>query len=140
MSEGLSAALAAEHAAIFAYGPIGVHLDAGAEKEARATEAAHRARRDELVLALAGDQATPPPAEPGYALPFPVTDRASALRLAVTIEERTGAVWRAALPVTTGAQRAQSLDALTDCAVRATRWRRIAGVVPTTVPFPGRPG
>ncbi|SDY52364.1 protein of unknown function [Micromonospora pattaloongensis] len=140
MTEALAAALAAEHAAIFAYGPIGVQLDDAAQKQARAAEAAHRARRDTLVVLLAGEGATPAPAEPGYALPFPVTDRATALRLATAIEERTAAVWRAALPATTGAERAQSLDALTDCAVRATRWRRLAGTAPATVPFPGRAG
>ncbi|MEV5446989.1 DUF4439 domain-containing protein [Streptomyces sp. NPDC052644] len=44
-----------------------------------------------------------------------------------------------ALPVTTGADRTRALNALTDCAVRATRWRRSAGITPLTVPFPGSP-
>jgi len=136
---GLAAALAAEHAAIFAYGPIGVRLDGAARREARAAEEAHRSRRDALVVLLSAEGASPPPAEPAYALPFPVTDRTSALRLAIHIEERTAAAWRAALPETTGDQRAQVLDGLIDCAVRATRWRRFAGVAPLTVPFPGRP-
>lgn len=138
MSEALAAALAAEYAAIFAYGPIGVRLDGSAVGQARAAEAAHRARRDALVLALSELGATPPPAEADYALPFPVTDSANALRLAIEVEERTAAVWRAALPATTGDQRGQALEALTDCAVRATRWRRVAGVNPATVAFPGR--
>jgi hypothetical protein len=135
----LADALAAEYAAIFAYGPIGVRLTGGEQQSARATEAAHRSRRDALILQLsaAGDQV--PADKAGYALPYPVTDRASALRLAVEIEERTGAFWRAALPHTTGADRNRALAALTDCAVRATRWRRAAGVTPATVPFPGRP-
>lgn len=90
-------------------------------------------------MLLSAEGASPPPAEPAYALPFPVTDRTSALRLAIHIEERTAAAWRAALPETTGDQRAQVLDGLIDCAVRATRWRRFAGVAPLTVPFPGRP-
>ena len=47
--------------------------------------------------------------------------------------------WRAALPETTDADRSASLGALTDAAVRATRWRRLAGVTPLTMPFPGRP-
>ena len=57
-----------------------------------------------------------PPDRAGYALPFPVTDRASALRLAVEVEERTAAHWRAALPATTGADRDQALAALVECA------------------------
>lgn len=138
-SEALAATLAAEHAAIYAYGPIGVHLDGEAAEQARAAEAAHRSRRDGLILLLTEQGGTVPAAAPAYALPFPVTDEASALRLAVQVEERTAAVWRAALPTTEGAQRSRALDGLVDTAVRATRWRRAAGVSPATVPFPGRP-
>jgi hypothetical protein len=139
MAEALEAALAGEHAAIFAYGVIGARLDQARSVEARAAEAAHRNRRDTLLLRLAGAGATPPPAQPAYALPFPVPDQRSALRLAVQVEERAAALWRAALRETTGPDRRLALDALTDCAVRATRWRRAAGVKPATVPFPGAP-
>jgi len=138
--ERLAAALSAEYAAIFAYGPIGVRLSGEQAREARAAEAAHRARRDALVVRLAESGATVPAAEPAYTLPFPVTDAASAMRLAIEIESRTAAVWRAVVPATTDAQRRQAIEALTDCAVRATRWRLHAGVVPATVAFPGRPG
>lgn len=138
MNGELAAALAAEQAAIFAYGPIGVRLTGAAAVEARTAEATHRARRDALVLRLTALGATPPPAAAAYALPFPVTTRSAALKLAVHVEDRTAAVWRAALPATTDADRRTALDALTDCAVRATRWRRLAGVTPLTVPFPGR--
>jgi hypothetical protein len=136
----LGAALAAEHAAIFAYGPIGARLADAAAGMARTAEAAHRARRDALVVRLAAARAPVPPALPAYALPFPVNDRASALRLAAQVEDRTAAIWRAALPDTTQDDRRDALGALVDCAVRATRWRRTAGIVPATVPFPGKPG
>lgn len=139
MSGELAEALTAEYAAIFAYGPIGVRLKGAAATDARAAEAAHRARRDALVLLLTADGGTAPAASASYELPFPVTDAASALTLAVEIEERTAAVWRAALARTNGAERGRALDALTDCAVRATRWRRGAGITPVTVAFPGRP-
>jgi hypothetical protein len=137
-ADALSAALAAEHAAIFAYGPIGVRLDSASAGDARAAESAHRTRRDALMLRLTALGATPPPAAAAYDLPFPLTDRAAALRLAIEIEERTAGLWRAALPETEGADRSTALAALTDCAVRATRWRRRAAVTPITVPFPGR--
>lgn len=140
MNEQLTAALAAEYAAIFAYGPIGVRLKGDAVAEARTAEAAHRARRDALVVLLTNAGVDLPAAEPAYALPFPVTDAASALRLAIEVEERVAAAWRATLPVTTDDLRRQALDGLTDCAVRAVRWRRRAGVTPATVAFPGRPG
>ncbi|WP_320065300.1 ferritin-like domain-containing protein [Micromonospora sp. RTGN7] len=138
--QALADALTAEYAAVFAYGPIGVRLTDAARTAARRAESAHRARRDALVLQLSAAGNPVPADKAGYALPFPVTDAAGALRLAVEVEERTAAFWRAALPHTTGADRNRALAALTDCAVRATRWRHTAGVTPVTVAFPGRPG
>ncbi|MEU5561800.1 ferritin-like domain-containing protein [Micromonospora musae] len=138
-AEALAAALTAEYAAIYAYGPIGVRLSGSARTAARQAEAAHRRRRDALVVQLTTAGASVPPDHAGYALPFPITDRASALRLAVEVEERTAAHWRAALAATSGADRDQALDALIDYSVRATRWRRTAKISPLTVPFPGRP-
>ncbi|MFG2054954.1 ferritin-like domain-containing protein [Micromonospora sp. NPDC048930] len=138
-TQALADALTAEYAAIWAYGVIGVHLADSARQAARNAEAAHRARRDALILQLSANGGQVPPDQAGYALPYPVTDRASALRLAVEVEERTAGHWRAALPHTTGADRNRALAALTDCALRATRWRRTAGVTPITIPFPGRP-
>jgi len=134
----LAAALAAEEAAIFAYGPIGVRLTGPAVNLARLAEAAHRARRDALVLRLTELGTAPTPGPASYALPFPVTDQPSALRLAVQVEERAAGLWRAALAPTTGRDRNTALAALTDCAVRATRWRVLNGITPATVPFPGR--
>lgn len=130
----LADALAGEHAAIYGYGVLGAHLTGPALDLARQAEAAHRTRRDWLVTRLAS--ASPPAADPAYALPFPVTDQASALRLAVGIEERTGDVWRASLADTGGDDRKRALDALTDCALRAARFRRAAGQSPGTVPLP----
>ncbi|GAA1898815.1 hypothetical protein GCM10009687_80410 [Asanoa iriomotensis] len=136
MTGELPAALEAEYAAIFAYGPIGVKLTGGEQTAARAAEAAHRTLRDALVVALQGTGL--PPARAAYALPEPIVDRASALRVAIVVEEKAAAVWRAALPATVDTQRRQALDALTGCAVRATRWRRYAKVDPITVAFPGK--
>jgi len=138
MSEQLAAALAAEEAAIYAYGLIGVNVPAADRTEARAAEAAHRARRDVLVTRLDQLKASTAPAPAGYELPFEVTDRAGALKLAVHVEDGVAQAWRAALPVTADADRATALSALTDAAVRATRWRRTAGTTPLTLPFPGR--
>jgi Domain of unknown function (DUF4439) len=140
VSEQLSAALAAEEAAIYAYGVIGVHLTAATDiDEARTAEQAHRTRRDAAVSRLAALNASTPPAPAAYRLPFPVTDAASALKLAIHVEDGVAAAWRAVLPAGDGDDRATALAALTDAAVRATRWRRRAGVSPVTLPFPGRP-
>jgi hypothetical protein len=140
VNEQLSAALAAEEAAIYAYGLIGVRLTGDGDRtEARTAEQIHRDRRDALVSRLAQLNASTAPAPAAYELPFAVTDRASALKLAVHVEDGVAAAWRAVLPVTETADRTAALSGLTDSAVRATRWRRRAGVTPLTLPFPGRP-
>ncbi len=136
---GLPDALAAEHAAIWGYGVLGGHLTGPALDLARQSEAAHRDRRDALMMQLSAAGVTPPAAASMYQLPEPVTDPASATRLAVTIEERTAAQWRAVLPTVTGDDRRAPLSALTDCALRAARWRRLAGQTPATVALPGAP-
>lgn len=137
--ERLTEALRAEHAAIFGYGALGAHLGQKTVNLAISAESAHRARRDTLLLLLAQRGLTPPGTDPTYALPFAVTDRATALRLAVTIEERVAAVWRLALAETTGADQALALDALVDAAVRAAKARLAAGMTPATVAWPGAP-
>jgi uncharacterized protein DUF4439 len=131
-------AVRAEHAAIYGYGALGARLDQATVALATQAESAHRLRRDALLVRLIAAGVTPPPVEPAYALPAPLTDKASALRLAVLLEERTAVVWRAALPDTAGDDRKMALDALVDCAVRAARARATAGITPVTVPFPGR--
>ncbi|WP_433791746.1 ferritin-like domain-containing protein [Actinoplanes sp. CA-252034] len=141
MTEQLAAALAAEEAAIYAYGVIGVHLtDADEVSRARAADLEHRARRDTLVDRIDDAKASAAPAPAAYQLPFEVTDREGALKLAVHVEDGVAQAWRALLPATEGEDRLDALSHLTDSAVRATRWRRIAGVTPLTMAFPGRPG
>ncbi len=140
MNEQLAGALAAEEAAIWAYGLIGVHLREGTEQnQARAAEDVHRVRRDELVVRLGELKASAPPTPAGYELPFPVEDRESALKLAIQIEDGVSQAWRVVLPVTEGTRRVDALSALTDSAVRATKWRKLAQVTPLTLTFPGRP-
>ncbi len=133
----LATGLAAEHAAIYAYGPIGARLDGEPAELARAAEAAHRQRRDALLLHLASRGLATPAAAPAYALPFDVADSAAALRLAIHIEERTAGVWRSLLGHTEAEDRRTALDAFVDCAVRAAGWRAAAGVSPVTQVFPG---
>ena len=141
MTPQLGAALAAEEAAVYAYGVIGVHLDGRGEvAEAREAEQAHRERRDYLVAQMTQIKASAAPSPAGYQLPFPVTDRASAIKLAVHVEDGVAQAWRPVLPVTTAEDRTTALAAMTAAAVRATRWRRLAAVSPVTLPFPGRAG
>jgi hypothetical protein len=135
-TEALGAALVAEHAAIYGYDVLGPHLSGGPLAQAQAAETAHRARRDDLLVRLTNAGAKPPAPSVAYALPFPVTDAASAQRLAVQLEERTAAIWRVALGPTADADRKLALDALVDTALRAARWRRLTGTQPGTVALP----
>jgi ferritin-like protein len=137
--DALVAALAAEDAAIYAYGVIGVKLDSGTEKsDAHTAEQAHRQRRNYVVTHLDQLKVKPPAIPAAYDLPFPVTDRESALKLAIHIEDGVAQAWRPVLPVTQSADRTTALSAMTDAAVRATRWRKLAQAGPVTLPFPGR--
>lgn len=138
LAERLQAALSAEHSAIFAYARFGVLLDKAVQKEARTGEEMHRTRRDALLVQLAELKAAAPVAQAGYALPFPVTDKATALKLAAYVEDGVAATWRAALADAEGEVRRRILVAYTDAAVRGTRWRKLAEVTPATVPYPGR--
>ncbi|MGH3974475.1 MAG: DUF4439 domain-containing protein, partial [Pseudonocardiaceae bacterium] len=78
--DALQAALAAEHAAVWVYGLAGAFVPDGLAGQLSEAAVEHRARRDatERILIDAGTQ--PVPAEPGYRIPEPVTDTASALR------------------------------------------------------------
>jgi hypothetical protein len=129
--EAVQTALAAEHAAVYGYGVVGGKIDGARRKEARAAYDAHRARRDDLVRTVRDLGATPRAAAAGYALPFAVSDAASAVRLAAELEERVAGAYADLVRATSGARRRAAADALRDTAVRAVRWRG------GSVAFPG---
>ncbi|HZA16035.1 MAG TPA: ferritin-like domain-containing protein [Pseudonocardiaceae bacterium] len=139
--DALQAALATEHAAVWVYGLAGAFLPDELVGQLRQAAGAHQARRDATERTLIDAGAQPVPAEPGYLMPEPVTDAASALRLLIIAETDTAAAWRSVLERSPAEpiQRTAALDALTQAAVRATRWRAVAGITPLTVPFPGTP-
>ncbi|MBP2477164.1 hypothetical protein JOF53_006036 [Crossiella equi] len=133
-------ALAAEHAADWAYGLATAFVRDTLQNAVRDGATAHRARRDATERLVRDSGATPVSAEPGYAPPQPVTDQASAITLLVTAETDTAAAWRAVLERTEDQSlRRSGLEALTTAAIRATRWRKAGGANPLTVPFPGQP-
>jgi len=114
--DALQPALAAEHAAVYAYGVIGGVLQSS---QSYASYAAHRGRRDQL-MEMIGDGAVA--AEPVYELPFEVTGQARAERLAVHVEERCAEAYAEAVSRTLGAVREYAARGLTDCAVRELAW------------------
>jgi Domain of unknown function (DUF4439) len=134
----LQAALAAEHAVVWGYSVVGARAGDTLLAQVRAADDAHRTRRDATVTLIGTYGGDPVPTESSYALPFPVTDRRTALRLAVHLEEGAAAAWRYAVAATDDVRvRRTALTALTDAAVRATRWRLLVPATPATVAFPG---
>ncbi len=126
-------ALDAEHAAVWVYGLAGPHLAVARQGAARAAEALHRDRRDQLratVRALGDEPAGPMAA---YAVPVAPSSPATAAALLAVVESRLGDVLSVLAATTRGAQRTAAARWLADTAVRVTGWSG------TTVAFPGMP-
>lgn len=134
----LQAALAAEHAVVWGYSIVGARAGDDLRPQVRDADDAHRTRRDATVTLIAKFGGDPVPTESSYGLPFPVTNRATALRLAVHLEDGAAAAWRYAVAATddVGVRRT-AITALSEAAVRATRWRLLLPTSPATVAFPG---
>jgi hypothetical protein len=126
----LHAALAGEHAALFAYGVVGGR-SAGPDAElAAAAYVRHRARRDALVAMLTEAGELPDAPEVAYDLPFALDKRAALRRLAGLLERRCAALYAALVQQSPDA-RAFAAEALVDCATTQLSW----GDAPE--PFPG---
>ncbi|MHA6793313.1 ferritin-like domain-containing protein [Pseudonocardia bannensis] len=138
--EALQVALAAEHAALWAYSLIVAFLPEAQVRRAREDAAAHRSLRGLVEQTLTDIGAKPVSAQPAYASPEPVTDTRSAGALAVVAETDAMAAWRSVLEHTTDAPlRKAALDALTQATLRCARWRSATGMAPAIPVFPGRP-
>jgi hypothetical protein len=139
-TEAVQQALGAEHAALWVYGLVSAFLPASFVAATNEGSAGHRARRDATERLLAAAGSTPRPAEPAYLPPKPVTDQTSALAVLVVAESDCGVAWRAVLEHTDDAElRRAALTALTESAVRATRWRKAGGITPLSPAMPGLP-
>jgi hypothetical protein len=137
-------ALAAEHRAVFGYGVLGPHCAGAALDLARSCADGHQGVRDRTEAAIGAAGGTPVPANADYPDLYRATDGRSAARLAADLEDGCAQAWRYVYAVAAGtasgtAARPDAQQALTESAVRALRWRRIAGIVPISVPFPGIP-
>jgi len=135
--EVLVGLLEAEHAAVWAYGLLGARLSEERLEQALAAHGAHRRSRDALVPLVRSRGAAVP--APAAAYDVRVATPEQALALAVRVEDDLAVRWRdlvgasAEVPL-----RRLGVAGLQECAVRAARWRSLAGVRPTTQPFPGR--
>jgi hypothetical protein len=137
--DALQQALAAEHAAIWAYGLAGAFLPPASDPAlAKGTEA-HTARRDATATLVKKAGVTPKSAEPGYTTPQPLTNQSSAFALLTAAETDVVSAWRSVLEHTSDtAIRKTALDALTDAAIRSMSWRQSAGQTPATPALPGQ--
>jgi len=137
-TDALGTAVDTENAAVFAYG-IAVAYAAATRRDTVAEYTAdHRARRDELARLMSAAGATPPESAVGYVLPVAVTDPVSAVRAMLTAEEDCTRAYRVLLEkADTDAVRRVGIDALSDAALRAARWRLVLQVSPSTVALPG---
>jgi hypothetical protein len=132
----LREALAAEQAIVYGYGVVGAHLAGKYERLAAARLVIHQNRRDQIASLITGLGAVPPPSQPAYKLPYPVTGAVTAKRLAAQLEVgAAGAAWDlAAATESQSSARDIAVDWLTDAAIATSGWDL---EIPS---LPGRPG
>lgn len=132
-AEALAALLAAEQAAVYAYGVVGGQGAVSRRRLAQQALTGHAARRDLLAGRLSALGRTPPPAAPAYALPFPVDSEPSARALAAHVEDAVAAAAADLVAAARGSARVEAARWLSEAAVAAWRW----GAAATS--FPGLP-
>lgn len=131
-------AVAVEHAAIYGYGFVSAHSSPDENDLVSAALVEHRERREAAIAMLKSREAKAPLPAAGYQLPFPVSSPEDAAKLAIRMEDDCAVAWRAVLEQATAEDdRAFGVNALTQCAVAAARWRQVLRVWPVTVAFPG---
>jgi hypothetical protein len=129
--------LAAEYAAIHAYGAMAVHLDGDPRSLAEALEAEHRSRRDALLDYYDAHGLEAAPAEAGYDVDR-VEDAAGAEAVLLDVELGVTTTWRAGVAADEPNEREICLEMYTGSAVSLARWRLAVGQSFAT-PWPGRP-
>jgi Domain of unknown function (DUF4439) len=131
--EGLQAALAAEHAAIYGYGVVGARLRGVQHQVARDLWTAHHARRDKLIGFLIALGTQPVAADAAYELPVQVTSPKAAAQLAARLEDGVLNAYLALAGVDDPKFRRFAAQAMQDATAGGVRWR---GSPPATA-FPG---
>ncbi|MEV0202570.1 ferritin-like domain-containing protein [Nonomuraea sp. NPDC050691] len=134
-AEGLGKALAAEHAAVFAYGLIGARTSGTLRSKATRAFDAHRARRDQLRTLITARGGRPAEAEPSYSLPLVPSTPADAVRLAVQIETGMTAAYLELVASDDAALRKYAALAMQEAVARSYAFRPAIGTA-----FPGMPG
>lgn len=120
--DSLQAALAGEHAAVWATGRAAGELSGGRREAARKELDAHRRARDELrqrVRALGGE---PVEAAAAYVEPFPVEGASDGRQLMAHINTALAATYADVAAASQPAARGDAVQRSTAAAVRAIEW------------------
>jgi hypothetical protein len=128
---GLQAALAGEHAAVWAHGRAAGELSGRARTRALVGLDEHRRARDRLRSQLVTLGATPVEAAPAYVEPEPVEDAAGARGLLAHVEQSLVATYADLAAASPPAARQAAAQAAARAGVRALGW----GATPEA--FPG---
>jgi len=132
--DALQAALAGEHAAVYAYGVVGARLQGRPdERLARSGYDVHRQRRSTISRMVTEAGEVPTAAAAAYDLGGPVSTATAAVALAVLVETRTAATYADVVAAASGTVRQSAALWLADAAVRATTWSAPPAM------FPGMP-
>ncbi|GGT31224.1 hypothetical protein GCM10010176_089800 [Nonomuraea spiralis] len=130
----LRKALAAEHAAVFAYGLLGARTTGALRDRATAAYDAHRARRDQLRGLITSRGAKPSESEASYALPYVPSGSAQAAKLAARVENGITAAYLELAAARDATLRRYAAQAMQESATRAYAFQ------PSPPPaFPGMP-
>lgn len=118
----LQAALAGEHAALWACGRAAGELTGSQRSRALAELDAHRRARDVLRGLLVGQGAEPVAAAPAYIEPEPVTGRRAARALLAHVGDSLCAVYADLAAASSGRPRRDAVSAAGTSARRAVQW------------------
>ncbi|WP_449063996.1 ferritin-like domain-containing protein [Planomonospora algeriensis] len=130
---GLATALAAEHAAVYAYGVIAARTTGDLRTTATAAFKAHRVRRDRLRSLITERGGVPAEADAAYALPVTPSTAAQAVELAVLVEKGVTTAYLELAADDDAALRRMAALAMQECV------KRSYGLRPEIEAFPGMP-
>lgn len=131
VTAALTAALVAENAAVFGYGVAGAQMPGRHRAQAERDWVSHERGRDMLTHLLVSRGGKPPPAAPGYSLPFPVHSAPAATALAAYLEDRVTAAYLGLVALPDRELRSLGASEVKAAAMRAAMWRG------STLAFPG---
>lgn len=131
--ERLRKALAAEHAAVFAYGLLGARTTGTLRAKVTAAFDAHRARRDALRTLILNRGGKPTEPEASYEVGGTPTGSTAAVNLAVQVEQGIAATYVELAASQEPALRRYAAQAVQESVVRSYGFR------PALTAFPGMP-